>query len=310
MTGSFPRDVPNRMTVADLVHQTAGEATIHGNPSREIASVGSLENANQESLAFCRFEGTQASDLISRSSAGVIIVSDAPSERPDRSFIVTPDPRGWFIDALGVLFYETVSSSIHPEASIGSGAMIGEGVSIGAFSRVEDGAVIGDGCIIGDHCVVTGGATLGEGVRMQSHSVVGATGLSFHERPSGQRAFFPHLGRAYVGKGVSIGTHTVIVRGIVEDTVLGEACMIGNQVNIGHNVQVGDEVFISSGSLIAGGSSIGQGALIAAGVRISSHVEIGARAVVGLGSVVVKPVPDGGRVFGNPAKPVPALRRF
>jgi serine acetyltransferase len=48
---------------------------------------------------------------------------------------------------------------------------------------------------------------------------------------------------------------------------------------------------------------IGPGAAIGMGALVADHIEVGARAVVAAGAVVVRPVADGVRVQGVPARP-------
>jgi len=102
----------------------------------------------------------------------------------------------------------------------------------------------------------------------------------------------------------------VIVRGQLDDTVVGARCRLGNLVNVGHNVKIGDDSAISSSTCIAGGAVIGARCNIGIGVAINAKVRIGDDCQVGLGSAVTKSVADGVSVFGNPAKPLPTMGRF
>jgi len=73
---------------------------------------------------------------------------------------------------------------------------------------------------------------------------------------------------------------------------------------------VGDRVFISSSSVLTGGVKLGTKSRIAAGVKITAHCNVGRNARIGLGSVVVRDIRDGEKVFGNPARPLPTMREF
>ncbi|WP_291843169.1 acyltransferase [Maricaulis sp.] len=111
---------------------------------------------------------------------------------------------------------------------------------------------------------------------------------------------------ARIGRGVTIGSHCNIC-----------ACDIGNNVSIQtgchitRGVVVEDDVFIGprvvtlNDGLKDGPMTyprIGKGARIGGGSTILPGVSIGAGALVGAGSVVVKDVPAGATVFGNPAR--------
>ena len=74
------------------------------------------------------------------------------------------------------------------------------------------------------------------------------------------------------------------------DTVIGDYSVISGNCNILRNVVIGKDVFLAAGACIAQGV----------------HVEDGA--YIGLGSVVVKDVKPGTKVFGNPARAIPDLQ--
>jgi acetyltransferase-like isoleucine patch superfamily enzyme len=59
---------------------------------------------------------------------------------------------------------------------------------------------------------------------------------------------------------------------------------------------------MAPGSLLCGVVDVGKRSWIGAGSVVRDHIHIGEDAVVGLGSVVVKDVPAGRTVYGNPAK--------
>ena len=74
---------------------------------------------------------------------------------------------------------------------------------------------------------------------------------------------------------------------------------------IGHDNEIGDYTMISGGCNIVRNVKIGRDVVFAAGVCIAQDVVVEDGAYVGLGSVVLKDVKAGTKVFGNPARVVP-----
>ena len=305
---NFP--VLNRSTVRELIDSIGQIIEVDGSTDVVIASVAPLDGGNADALSFCRYTGEQAARAIAHSSCGAIVCAQDQDSFPGKTLIRVADPRGWFIDALNTLNPPTSKAAIHETAVISRDAVIGSDVEIGAHAVVEAGAIIGNGCRVGAFCFVGAAATLGNRVVLQAHSVVGSDGLSFHERPNGDHVFFQHMGRAVIGDSTTIGTHSTVVRGILKNTQIGKGCEIGNYVNIGHNCFIEDGVFISASTVLTGGVSIGVKTRIAAGVSVSAHCSVGRDAHIGIGSVVVKDVQDGKRMFGSPAKPLPTMKDF
>ena len=116
---------------------------------------------------------------------------------------------------------------------------------------------------------------------------------------------------ARIGNGVSIGQHCYIDHGVV----IGDRCKLQNGVNVYNGDTIGDEVFVGPSVTFTNDlrpraigdwevvpTYVGDGASIGANATILCGVEIGQRAMVGAGSVVVKDVPPGAIVVGNPAQ--------
>lgn len=85
------------------------------------------------------------------------------------------------------------------------------------------------------------------------------------------------------------------------NTVIGDFVTILGS-GIGHDAIVEDYATISSYCGISGHTHIGKRAFLASHVIIPPSKSVGDDAYVGAGSVVVRNVPKGKRVFGNPAK--------
>ena len=119
-------------------------------------------------------------------------------------------------------------------------------------------------------------------------------------------SFINILTEAHIGRGVQLGTGCFLERRVT----IGPDCRIGNFVNIhsltilGHDITVGDYCQISCFSFIGGGVTLGEKVTVYPHASLLPGITIGHGATVGAGSVVLKDVPAGATVFGNPAKRV------
>ena len=110
---------------------------------------------------------------------------------------------------------------------------------------------------------------------------------------------------ARIGKRVKVSSHSFICEGVtIEDEVfIGHGVMFINdkypQAVTGAGTPQSEADWVCIPTLVKRGASIGSNATILCGVTI------GESALVGAGSVVTHDVPPGGRVAGNPARPVP-----
>jgi UDP-3-O-[3-hydroxymyristoyl] glucosamine N-acyltransferase len=155
---------------------------------------------------------------------------------------------------------------------------------------------------IGPLVKLLGSVKVGEGTNVGAGTIIGREGFGFERL--GDRAIFrlPHIGTVEIGSGVEIGANCTIDRGTFGPTKIGNQTKIDNQVNISHNVKVGDRCLIAAGARISGSTVVGDSVWIGPNAVVSNGLTIGQGAQIGIGSVVLRDVPPGGKVFGNPAR--------
>jgi sugar O-acyltransferase (sialic acid O-acetyltransferase NeuD family) len=103
---------------------------------------------------------------------------------------------------------------------------------------------------------------------------------------------------AGLGAGAYVNAGAIVAAGVRSAT----SCMVNRGASIGHHCEIGEYVTIGPGAITGGGCRFGDGAFLGAGAVIAPEVVVGADAVVGAGAVVVRDVPRGAVVVGNPAR--------
>jgi acetyltransferase-like isoleucine patch superfamily enzyme len=187
------------------------------------------------------------------------------------------------------------SAVIHPGVTLGPDCTVEEFAIIGARPRGEDQEVqtaLGAGCVIRSHTVIYAGNRIGSKFQ---------TGNKTNIRESNE-----------IGENVSIGTLTVVEHHVVigdgarihtqafipEYTIIEDGCWIGPNVVI-TNAKYPNSPHTKK---MLAGVRLLRGCIIGANSTILPGVTIGKKALIGAGSVVVRDVPPGAVVAGNPAR--------
>lgn len=181
-------------------------------------------------------------------------------------------------------------------------AQIGKNVVIQPGAYISGKTVIADNSYIGCGVKIIGSVKIGKNVIIRENTVIGADGLTTDRNTEGRPVKMPQFGGVIIGDNVTIGANSVVARGAIDDTTIGNETSVDNCVFISHNVQIGNRVFIVGESILFGSSKVGNNTMISGNVAVRNGVNIGNDSLIGMGSVVVKDVGNGVIVKGNPAK--------
>ncbi len=315
-----PAGVPAvTLTVAEVAHLVQGE--VRGDGTLPISGVAPLAEAGPHDLGL--LASRRYLRYLDASRAGALLVSDdlATCVAPGRTLVVVPRPHEALAPLLARLYPEPVPrSGVHPTAVVERGARLGENVSIGPYVVIGEDAVVGDGCVIGAHTVVGRGARLGSDCTLHPHVVLypgtivgqrvvvhsgarlGADGFGY-VFVDGRYSKIPQVGGCIVEDDVEIGANSTIDRGSVGDTRVGEGSKLDNLVHLAHNVRLGAHSVLAALVGIADSARVGARAMMGGQAGVRYHVELGHDVRVAAASKVLRDVPDGETVSGNPARP-------
>lgn len=175
---------------------------------------------------------------------------------------------------------------IHPTAQIDPTAVLGEGVSIGAFSVIGSGVIIGDGTWVGPHVVIDAGTRIGRDNRFYQFASVGADpqDKKFH----GETTWLEIGDRNHIREFVTINRGTGEGGGT---TRLGNDNWILAYSHIAHDCTIGNHVVFSNNATLAGHVTIGDHVILSGFAGVHQFCRIGAHAFVGMGCLVNGDVP-------------------
>ncbi len=275
---------------------------LRGNPDTLVERVGTLANADSQSVAFLS-ESRNKREL-SATRAAVVVLESAAADACPTAALVCQNPRATFARITELLHpFPTPPPGIHPSAIVSPLARVDPTAFIGALTSIGDRAVIGARVYVGPRCVVEQDVTVGEDVRLvaavtlcygvtigartviQPGAVIGGDGFGFAPE-QGKWVKVPQVGSVRIGPDVEIGSNTTIDRGAIEDTVVEEGVKLDNQIQLGHNVRIGAHTVIAGCTGISGSTVVGKHCIIGGACGIAGHITIGDGVIItGFGMV-------------------------
>ncbi|MCD8013674.1 MAG: hypothetical protein LUG99_10940 [Lachnospiraceae bacterium] len=280
------------------------------NKNFTVTAPSSLDNPKSNTVMFVTEEHLQEWKALNKVKDCIVVWPknrDIPEEIKDRHiFILHHEPR------LGYAIFfrdNNITYNAKPqEYEVVNGAFIAKGAVIGCNTVIFPGAYIDSEVTIGENCYIASGVKLmgsvkvGNNCVIRENTVIGSDGLTTRRDGFGKVVTIPQFGGVTIEDNVQIGALTVIGKGAIDDTVIHSGCRVDNCCFISHNVQLGEDTLVVGETIMFGSSSTGEQAFISGNSTVRDGIHIGKNVMVGMGSVVVKPVPDGAVVKGNPAK--------
>lgn len=239
-------------------------------------------------------------------------IAAVESASASNALLPVPNPRLAFARMLSRFFSHLELKTPHGidlTARIEPTARIGQGVTIGPFCYVGAGASIGDRTVLQPGAIVHSDTIVGADCVLGSYSVVGQRGFGFVRDDDGRLVPFPQVGRVVLEDGVEIKTFTVVDRPGLGETRLLRGSKFDNHCHVSHGARVGPNAVVTACAEIGAGVIVGEDVWLGPQSCSIEGVTIGREAFVGIGAVVLRDVPAGAVVAGNPAEPIEQVKR-
>ncbi|HEX5305604.1 MAG TPA: acyl-ACP--UDP-N-acetylglucosamine O-acyltransferase [Dyella sp.] len=178
------------------------------------------------------------------------------------------------------------AASIHPTAQIDPSAVLGDNVSVGAYSVIGPEVEIGSGTVIGPHVVIEGPTRIGSDNRISQFASLG--GDPQDKKFKGERTELVIGDRNLIREFVTINRGTGDGGGI---TRIGNDNWLLAYVHVAHDCQIGDHVVFSNYSALAGHAEIGDWTILSGYSGVHQFCKVGAHAFIGMGCLVGSDVP-------------------
>lgn len=178
-----------------------------------------------------------------------------------------------------------MSTNIHKFSDVSPKAQIGNNVTIGPFSLVEEDVVIGDNTVIGSNTYIANGARIGENVKVFHGAVVGVVPQDLK--------FGGEFSTLEVGNNTVVREFATLNRGTHETgtTKIGSDCLIMAYAHVAHDCVVEDKVILVNAVQLGGHVTIGYHATVGGSTVVHQFTHVGAHSMIGGGFRAVKDVP-------------------
>ena len=298
--------------------------SVEGDPNVRVDRPSKIEDGGKGTISFLANPKYEA--FAYTTTASILIVSkDFKPAKPISATLIRVDDVYSCVALLLNEFGNKVEinqEGISDQAFVHQDAKIGNNVSIGLFSVIENGASVGNNCTIypqvyiGRNVKIGKNVTLHPGVKiyydcviedhciLHSNVVIGSDGFGFAPTEDGSFKKIPQLGNVILEKEVEVGANTVVDRATMGHTIIKAGVKLDNLIQIGHNVEIGKNTVIAAQTGIAGSTKLGENCMIGGQVGIVGHITVANRTKVQAQSGIASKVKnENTSLFGSPALP-------
>lgn len=173
---------------------------------------------------------------------------------------------------------------------------MGQNVSVGAYTIIEDGVTIGDGTSIGNHNTICRGTTIGANCTIFHNTSLGEAPQDL--KYGGEETL------TFIGDNVLIRESVTINRGTVAygKTVVGNNVLLMACAHVAHDCTVGDNTIMANLATLGGHVELGEWVNLGGGVMVHQFTKIGSHSFIGGGFRAVQDVPPFIIAAGEPIR--------
>ena len=187
-------------------------------------------------------------------------------------------------------------NNIHKTAIIEEGAILGDNITIGAFTIIGKNVKIGDGSIIDSHTLIDGKTTIGKNNHIFSHASIGSIpqDLKFNGEDV----------ELIIGNNNKIREYTLFNPGTIGGgsiTKIGDNNLFMGYVHVAHDCIIGSNCIFANGATLAGHVECADFVVVGGLTPIHQFCKIGTQAMIGGASAVAQDIPPFCLAEGNKA---------
>lgn len=185
---------------------------------------------------------------------------------------------------------------IHPTAIIEEGAILGNGIEIGAYTFVSAQARLANGVKIYQGAQICGNTKIGENTQVFSNAVIGSIPQDL--KYSGEDVAL------IIGKNNTIREFCFFNPGTEHggrETIIGDNNLFMAYAHVAHDCRVGNKNVFANAATLAGHVEVGDHAVVGGMTPIHQFCKVGDFVMIGGGSAVTQDIPPYCLAEGNRA---------